>query len=279
MPDPAQLFLPPPALSGCVFAAIGRDTRGLNLRHADRFNHFPASPLCALNIVMQGETRMVASGTRPEDAPVLARVTLSGPQSAPVTSWSPGEVVALSIGLYPDAVARLTGVDVVALADRTVTDVPAPLDRVALAVLGVAEPAAGWLRAANALQALWAQERDARAEGATARIGDWARDVATRAALSGPGTSLRAIERRLKRLSGASRRTLDHFARIEALQARVTRDRDAPLAALAHDAGFSDQSHMGRALRRTTGFSPAQINRLIETEEPFWAYRLMGERF
>jgi hypothetical protein len=36
---------------------------------------------------------------------------------------------------------------------------------------------------------------------------------------------------------------------------------------------------MGRAVKRATGFSPGQINRLIATEEPFWCYRLLGERF
>ena len=54
---------------------------------------------------------------------------------------------------------------------------------------------------------------------------------------------------------------------------------DTDLASLATDAGYSDQSHMGRAVRGATGFSPAQLNRHIETEEAFWCYRLIGERF
>ena len=48
---------------------------------------------------------------------------------------------------------------------------------------------------------------------------------------------------------------------------------------LAGDAGYSDQSHMGRAVRRATGFSPARLNRMIESEESFWCYRLLGQRF
>jgi len=38
-------------------------------------------------------------------------------------------------------------------------------------------------------------------------------------------------------------------------------------------------SHMGRVVRQTTGYSPAQLNRLIETDEAFWCYRLLGEHF
>ena len=45
------------------------------------------------------------------------------------------------------------------------------------------------------------------------------------------------------------------------------------------EGGFADQSHMGRAVRRATGFSPARLNRMIESEESFWCYRLLGQRF
>jgi AraC-like DNA-binding protein len=53
----------------------------------------------------------------------------------------------------------------------------------------------------------------------------------------------------------------------------------ASAAGLTTEAAFSDQSHMGRAVRRATGFSPAHLNRVIATEEAFWCYRLLGERF
>ena len=54
---------------------------------------------------------------------------------------------------------------------------------------------------------------------------------------------------------------------------------DANPAQIALDAHFSDQSHMGRAVKRATGFSPAHLNTLTETNEAFWCYRLLGERF
>jgi AraC-like DNA-binding protein len=51
------------------------------------------------------------------------------------------------------------------------------------------------------------------------------------------------------------------------------------LAQLAADAGFADQSHMTRHVRRETGFTPEQLRELIETDETFWCYRLVAERF
>lgn len=58
----------------------------------------------------------------------------------------------------------------------------------------------------------------------------------------------------------------------------LCRDRGVLSERLA-EAGFSDQSHVGRAVRRTTGFSPAKLNRLIQREEAFWCDRLLGEHF
>jgi AraC-like DNA-binding protein len=110
-------------------------------------------------------------------------------------------------------------------------------------------------------------------------VADWTRSVVARVAVSGPGRSVRSIERRLRRASGKSRRTLDFFGTFDRLHAISRAAPDRPLAEIALDAGYSDQSHMGRAVRRATGFSPARLNRAIETEEAFWCYRLLGERF
>ena len=72
---------------------------------------------------------------------------------------------------------------------------------------------------------------------------------------------------------------LGFYAAFENLHRLSVERPDEPLAMLAGDAGYSDQSHMGRAVRRATGFSPARLNRMIESEESFWCYRLLGQRF
>jgi AraC-like DNA-binding protein len=83
----------------------------------------------------------------------------------------------------------------------------------------------------------------------------------------------------LKRLSGHSRRTLEFHSSFENLHQVSRRHAVEPLAEIATEAGYSDQSHMGRTVRRATGFLPAYLNRAIETQEAFWCYRLLGERF
>ena len=103
--------------------------------------------------------------------------------------------------------------------------------------------------------------------------------LVARAAQAGPGRGIRSVERRLKRWSGQTRRSLNFYAAIDDLHRIVTQANDKPLSAIALEAGYADQSHMGRAVRRATGFSPVQLNRFIESEESFWFYRLAGERF
>jgi AraC-like DNA-binding protein len=45
-------------------------------------------------------------------------------------------------------------------------------------------------------------------------------------------------------------------------------------ATLALDEGFSDQSHLGRASKRITGFSPTEFARRFAEDESFWLYRI-----
>lgn len=73
-----------------------------------------------------------------------------------------------------------------------------------------------------------------------------------------------------------TRRSLLLHARAERrlLARQATPDQSIAEAALA--AGYADQSHMGRDIRRLTGFSPARIGILIATEEAFWCYRLLA---
>jgi len=51
------------------------------------------------------------------------------------------------------------------------------------------------------------------------------------------------------------------------------------MGGVATDAGYSDQSHMGRHVRAQKGFTPAELMRRFESDEASWSYRLMGERY
>ena len=270
----SKLFLPPPALSGCLLVGIFRDTRGANLSAADRMNHFPASPLVAISLVRHGTLHVLPTGKSWQaapDTPALDRISALPPQDAPVSSWSPGDVVALTVGVYPDAWIALGG-------DCASTKMPPVFDQALECFDAEKHEVDGWFKFCERLERAW---RDARRETSPpiARISDWATTLATRAALSGAGRSIRSIERRIKRFSGHSRRSLAFYSAFERLHEHSRNSAGQPLAEIAVDAGFSDQSHMGRAVRRATGFSPAQLNKAIETKEAFWCYRLLGERF
>ncbi len=194
-----------------------------------------------------------------------------GPVDVPVSSWAAGEVVATTFAFYPDAWRQMGGAE-----DHA--NIPESIVKAIEAFATEDEVEAGWTAFCDVLTTIWATSRASSWPGA-AGISDWARGVTKRAAFSARGRSLRAFERRLKRLSGHSRRTLEFHASFENLHQVSRRFAGEPLAEIATEAGYSDQSHMGRAVRRATGFSPAYLNRAIETQEAFWCYRLLGERF
>ncbi|MFZ1679465.1 MAG: helix-turn-helix domain-containing protein [Rhizobiaceae bacterium] len=275
MPVPvSRLFLPPRALAACVFAAIYRDTRGANLTESDRVNHFPASPLVSVTRVIQGNLTIL-----PDHPAAQGRMQASaggpplimGPRDDPVSSISPGEVVALTVGFYPDSWQLLGGTIGSENAPRCIVE--------GLMHFGKThDPERDWQHFCTAIQAEWEGMRSPEWT-VKARLLDWAKAATARAALSGTGRSLRSIERRLKRSSGHTRRTLDFYAAFETLHRVAHQNPKSALADIALASGYSDQSHMGRAVRSATGFTPSRLNRAIRLEEPFWCYRLLGERF
>jgi AraC-like DNA-binding protein len=90
--------------------------------------------------------------------------------------------------------------------------------------------------------------------------------------------SPRHVERRVKSFSGRSLREWQAIVRTEGLffAARDRHDAGQPFdwATLALDEGFADQAHMTRAVRRISGFTPAEFARRFAEDESFWVYRL-----
>jgi AraC-like DNA-binding protein len=72
-------------------------------------------------------------------------------------------------------------------------------------------------------------------------------------------TSPRTLERRLAEEHTSWRHVVDR-ARLE-ICLRMLRNTDHPLAAIAHEVGYSDQAHLTRAIRRWTGESPSDYRR------------------
>ena len=278
MTPKSAILLPPKHLSSCIAAAIVRDTRGSALPDIDRFNYFPATPLVTVTYILQGELRLVDIGASVEvaqDACAMAPISVIPPQNNPTASWSPSDVFVLTVGFYPDALVKLG-------ADTGFHAVPDEVASVVMELNTDGNVDEMWDRYCASLAPVWDAGRDAGGLPdwpGSDLVADWSRYVISRMAMSLAGRSARTWERRLRQWTGKTRQQLELFSAVEDLYRRSVQNPDEPLAQLAVITGFADQSHMGRAVRRTTGFSPARLNKLIETAEPFWCYRLLGARF
>lgn len=274
------LLLPRRALAGCIAMAVVRDTRGVAMSDAQRISHFPRSPYCGLSWIKQGEVfelRRSGGQVQFEKLPVLS---VNGHRQHPATMWSPAAACGVTVVFYPEAWQALTGTSAEAIGEKTqaMDDVLAPdLAEIVRDAARVGEVGAGFLQFQDRLEPLWRQRRP-RDGISPVWFKDWAVALAMRAATLGAGKSLRQLQRRVKRWSGFSQRDLDQQARVEQLFVRSFEEGTRDLAGLAQEFGYADQAHMGRQVRRVTGMPPARIMELIETEESFWFYRLLGAR-
>lgn len=287
LPEPtARLVLPKRELASCIIGFFIRDTRGHALPFEKRFNFFAATPFCGISLILKGCTHLLheeAAMAKPQSVPPLPPITVSGPQRRPSISWNPGPVYGVIIGFFPDAFARLTGLQPGDLAGKTVdADAVLPSNILsAISPLFADEASDGAIdRFQNDLAPLWGRARP-KSHHLIRSVTDWSHSVATEAMLSGPGRSARQVQRRIKALAGLPIREIDEFERsalaFSQVWDRASPLRDVTLTDAAIGAGYADQSHMGRRVLRETGFTPATLRRRIETDECFWAYRLYGQ--
>ena len=279
--DVARLRLPRPALGACIYLGVERDTRALNLSDAQRFNHYPATPLPTVSWVFEGQLHLVDMGPSGSItfSAVLPALTFSGPRPRPTSSWSPGPVHAMTVAFYPDALHRLFKIRAHEFIGQTV---PlgcllegSLLDRfIEVGRAGGMDP---FVQLEETLRAMW---HDASGAAALPTLRAWVQSMAVRAAFTRPGAGLRRAQRRFKDWTGHSHRDLQLYVRTERAMVGATLEsgpQSPNLASVAAEAGYADQSHLGREVRRVTGWSPGRLGELMKTEEPFWFYRLLSE--
>jgi AraC-like DNA-binding protein len=286
----SQIVWPRPVLAGCVFCTIVRDTRGAALDQAQRFNFFPASPLCSLAWVLAGDCHLIDEPEqmeRPWTGARLPSLAVFGAQLGPLISWNPGETFAITMSLYPDAFAAMTGLDLSQFAGRMVPAeqiLPQPILEACRNLfddVGHVGAEKGCAVLEDKIEVIWTAARPAEPRP-TRRIKDWSRSLASRAALTDLGRSTRQIARRIKSWTGVSQRDLQGLGHTEQLYARLheaVQDGDVDWAGIAAASGFADQAHMIRQMRRHTGFTPEQLRRNAGNDEAFWGYRLLGQYF
>jgi len=284
----SRLWTPRASLSSCVRAVMLRDARGIALDGWQRLSYFPASPLCSISWWFGSGVGERVGGpfpareATPDDprTPMPARLLVAGPFSGPSVTFNANDGHGMMLVLMPDALRLLTGIEPAALLNRIVDarDV-LPADWLAWAQLLFTLPDDdGRLAAVEAfLDPRWQAVRPGR-DSFGARYQDWTSHLATRAALTAPGRTVRQIERRIKLWAGQPMRELQGISRLEqAFYARLAAeqtDDDARWADVAAATGYADQSHLTRATRRMTGFPPDELRRRIAEQEAFWAYRL-----
>jgi AraC-like DNA-binding protein len=275
----SRLVLQPMALSSCVHSTIVRDTRGTVLAPAQRLNYFPASPLCGIFWLLEGDAVVVRrDGLEVSEA--SPRITFAGPHTVPMVSANPGPVHAFLLGLLPQAVQAMTGLDLATLVNRTL-----PLEAVlqgpwlewAERVLHAADDAERMALVEGFLGPRWQACSEATLSRPE-RYRHWAEALARKAHTSGVGQSIRQAERCFKQWAGLPQRELRRLSRAEDLffAARAPDSESGPRdwATLALDMGYSDQAHLCREVRRASGLSPQELDHAITHDESFWLYRL-----
>ncbi|CAH1659764.1 helix-turn-helix domain-containing protein [Chelatococcus asaccharovorans] len=286
----SRIVWPRPGMAGCVFCTIIRDTRGVTLDAAQRFNFFPAAPLCSIAWVLAGDCHLIDHPDQMEDPAMGKKVpalSVFGPQLGPLVSWNPGETYGVSISFYPDAFSAMTGLDLSRFTGRMVEAEAVLPERMLMSCRSFADAVRrddveNSLPALEAeLQDIWAGARPA-GIGAIRSIEDWSRYLLHRAAMTDLGRSTRQIARRIKSWTGVSRRDIQGLGHTEQLYAKLheaLEKDDVDWAQLAATTGFADQAHMIRQMRRHTGLTPEQLRRRAREHEAFWAYRLLEQYF
>ena len=263
---------------------LSRSTLDAALSDGQRFNYFPASPLCSISWWFAGDSELLPFTTCPTlqepRSHVPARICFHGPATQPKLSWNPGPGHGMMLLLLPDALHRLTGVACMDHVDQfvDVRDVfPAPWVALCEAVMALSDDDARVACLQDFLEPLWQAARPTLPLHLH-RYQDWAQALALRAATSAPGRSLRQVERRIKQWAGLPMRELRGFGRAEQAFFRGLSDSAAGTkprwADLAESSGYADQSHLCRETRRITGFTPDDLYRRIAEDESFWSYRL-----
>jgi AraC-like DNA-binding protein len=292
MPSPAlpplsdavsRLWLPRPSLTSCMRAVMGRNTLNVVLTDEQRWNRFPATPLCSLNWWFAGSSELLMEGHPVHlDSPrhsLTPTMMFGGPFNRPSTSWNPGPAHGLMLMLQPDAMHLMTGIEPSAWLNRLVDvrDVlPAPWVAMCEAVASAPDDDARVTLLQDWLDPVWQAARPRLALDAH-RYNDWAQGLIQRAATSATGRSLRQVERRIKQWTGQPMRELRGIGRAEKLffdALASAKDDSLNWVDVATENGYADQSHLCRATRRITGVSPEELRRRIAGDEAFWAYRL-----
>lgn len=280
----AQLYPAPMALSDAIVAVVSRNTCGIALSDAQRLSHFPASPFVCLSWYSNTDFGLVKrNGHGTEWRRFDTDVLISGSQSGPTVSWSRGSGRGGMIYFPISTAMELFQIDVSMIQDRAICArrilgatwfemldalVDSDDDQVTLEIIG------------RYLEPRWrpSHPRPSRIDILRGAGRRWVDGLAHQANEWQRSRSIRQVERRIKAFSGRSLREWQSLVGTEqaffAARDRQESRKSLDWAAFAMEAGFADQAHLSRAVKRITGFPPAEFARRFVEDESFWIYRL-----
>ena len=262
------------SLAACVRGFVVRRVYGAV--DAEHLSRFPATASCSVSWVLDGSiVRLSEEQSRQE------RVVFRGPQTRPVIARHRGPLHMFIMLLSPDALCYLTGASADRYLNRTCSLASAFDDSwqaMASDVLHAPTSDERVRRVEEFLEPRWraVQSRSrALSWGPAHRHGEWSQAAMSRAGTIAKGRSRRQLERRMRNMTGWSARALRGLARAEdaLLIAARSAQRHVNWACVAAEAGYADQSHLCRELRRYTGLSPQQLWRCMPNDEALWVYR------
>jgi len=267
-------FGPRAALKACVRGFVVRRVDGA--ANSEHLSRFPATASCSLSWFLEGSAVRVC-----DEQATQARIVFRGPQTRPVVVRHRGPLHMFILLIAPDALWWLTGVGVDRHLNR-ICPLAAALDdswqAMALDVLHAPTDEDRVEQIEKFLEPRWhaARSRNRAASwGPAQRHGEWSQAAMSRAHIFSKGRSKRQLERQMRTMTGWSARALRGLARAEdalLLAAHSTQSR-VNWASIAAEAGYADQSHLCRELRRYTGFSPRQLWRCVPNDEDLWVYK------
>lgn len=273
----SQFIVPRLSLASCVRGIVVRNTVGCEMRAEQRLNRYPATPFPTLFLQVAGASSMVEP-LAPELVCPAGGVLLSGAQARPTATGNPGPAHFMLVLFFPDALHRLTGIDMNSIVDQFLPLeglLDAPWQELGARMVDAPDDAARVALLEDFLEPRW---RSARPGGALDGVmGDWVHRLGAQAAAAGIGRSARMVERRIREWAGQPLRRLRRSYRAEqsfiaardaALKGKVS------LGDVAQLGGYADQAHMSREAREISGLSPGEILRRTQDDETYWIYRI-----
>ena len=227
----------------------------------------PANVYACLNVITDGDVKICeASGES------LPHLSLTGPFTAPVRTFASTPLNSLSIVFQPWLLQTWFDLDLRDMANAIIdaTYVPRLNDPAVAEALRSATFKSSLLESALATLSVPLPDPDHEAS-VMANLLFETQSISETASRHGIG--VRQLERRFVRNFGLSPKEWLRVKRFEGSLVKLADDKE-PLANVAADAGYADQSHMTRDYRRTAGFTPNQTREGMNNETPgYWAFK------